>query len=697
MLYRLVAFLLGLHATVAYAEVSHIDDTITGDLKSGELSVTLNQISINSNLERYSSTIYVDIESGEFSSLRLIANRGSDDRATISEFSNQLARKSCESIVKSGLDRFELSLDKDSTSLREIAARGSDNEIINYFCDFMANRTSEITSQISVDEKAIIIKAGQVCQSLLNKPVPNRSTCELNQIEAELKPENEQKITKDTIREIQLLLTRLGYDPGPIDGVIGRKTTSALELIYDTNNLVFEGEIGSLTFSQLSDIYNKRSEGLTDLDDQIGRVNVVRNTKISFPYNSSDVYETVVWHGLSVFDYNNDGLNEIYMCGTNYPDFTDTDVVVIGLDAGKFESIASQVFRGDIPNSNDCTAIYFFDLNNDGYKDIVYSDSGMDAPPFAGTSIEIALNDGGGFSRISKLFEDQIFGSRSYALAVGDLDGDNFGEVILPDAQRHHYSQVIDFRDSGFKVIQNPIQTRGLWEYSTHASAFAVADLDGDGRDDLFSGGNWYVPSNIYFPRGLNAQRYKILPDTRFGNAQSGSTTGADMNSISIYDFDDDGDLDILNVFEGVFVSGDNVSYLDANIQILENNGSGNFIDFNLGGYDLLGRRYYMQPILYDLNNDGRMDIVQNFWNKGCNWETLSCYGSTFFINKGGLNFMIEDFGKQLGKNSLGDGMVFPLRKIQSGFEFALVQPFIGGFSNPNHFLQLSFGEYKEN
>ena len=72
-----------------------------------------------------------------------------------------------------------------------------------------------------------------------------------------------------------------------------------------------------------------------------------------------------------------------------------------------------------------------------------------------------------------------------------------------------------------------------------------------------------------------------------------------------------------------------------------------------------------MQPILYDLSNDGRMDIVQNFWNKGCNWETLSCYGSTFLINNLGLNFIIEDFGEQLDKNSLGDGMVLPLRKIQ--------------------------------
>ncbi len=53
------------------------------------------------------------------------------------------------------------------------------------------------------------------------------------------------------VMEIQALLKKIGYDPGPIDGIYGQKTKEAVEAFQRDNNLAVDGIIGPQTFDKM--------------------------------------------------------------------------------------------------------------------------------------------------------------------------------------------------------------------------------------------------------------------------------------------------------------------------------------------------------------------------------------------------------------------------------------------------------------
>jgi len=57
--------------------------------------------------------------------------------------------------------------------------------------------------------------------------------------------------TRERYREIQTALKELGYDPGPIDGQWGPKTSAALRRFERDNDLRADGQLDSLTLIAL--------------------------------------------------------------------------------------------------------------------------------------------------------------------------------------------------------------------------------------------------------------------------------------------------------------------------------------------------------------------------------------------------------------------------------------------------------------
>ena len=51
--------------------------------------------------------------------------------------------------------------------------------------------------------------------------------------------------------EVQRALLRAGYDPGPIDGKLGKKTKTAIKAFQKKNGLTADGVIGEKTWSAL--------------------------------------------------------------------------------------------------------------------------------------------------------------------------------------------------------------------------------------------------------------------------------------------------------------------------------------------------------------------------------------------------------------------------------------------------------------
>ncbi|MEB2775669.1 VCBS repeat-containing protein [Algoriphagus sp. D3-2-R+10] len=134
--------------------------------------------------------------------------------------------------------------------------------------------------------------------------------------------------------------------------------------------------------------------------------------------------------------------------------------------------------------------------------------------------------------------------------------------------------------------------------FSTEGPAFAKADVNGDGLDDLFFGGARTSPAKLYLadPSG----KYRESPQEAFlADALSEDTDAV------FFDADGDGDLDL------VVTSGGNESgygSLDLSDRLYLNDGKGNFTKKPQAGFaSVFGSSSSVRPI--DINGDGAMDL----------------------------------------------------------------------------------------
>ena len=146
---------------------------------------------------------------------------------------------------------------------------------------------------------------------------------------------------------------------------------------------------------------------------------------------------------------------------------------------------------------------------------------------------------------------------------MGDLNGDGKNEVLFPDQSDGSRTAALTWENGEFSVDRDWVpQEIWSWPESLCAhSSLEIADLDMDGRKDLIIGGASYRPNlRILFgsPQGLNAKNLVTLPDGVFGNTgdwnwkQSSYAVGADVNSLLVEYFDNDGLKDIFTISEKI-------------------------------------------------------------------------------------------------------------------------------------------------
>ncbi len=67
------------------------------------------------------------------------------------------------------------------------------------------------------------------------------------------RPKEEKKISMKRIKEIQRALKNAGYDPGPIDGKMGKLTRGAIKEFQKDNGLPETGEVDEVTWGLLKE------------------------------------------------------------------------------------------------------------------------------------------------------------------------------------------------------------------------------------------------------------------------------------------------------------------------------------------------------------------------------------------------------------------------------------------------------------
>jgi len=105
----------------------------------------------------------------------------------------------------------------------------------------LRNQVAALESQLSAkDEELNSLKASTV-------KTPEETVRDVNEIKQRPKG-----------KEIQIALRNAGYDPGKIDGKLGKQTTEAIKAFQKANNLPVDGKVGKKTWSFLRDYLNKK-------------------------------------------------------------------------------------------------------------------------------------------------------------------------------------------------------------------------------------------------------------------------------------------------------------------------------------------------------------------------------------------------------------------------------------------------------
>lgn len=402
---------------------------------------------------------------------------------------------------------------------------------------------------------------------------------------------------------------------------------------------------------------------------------------IDFKYTFGDThYENILessGSGITVFDYNNDGLMDIFLMNGTYLEgisdssgkvFADTrDKLYKNNGDGTFTDVSEKAGVDDSLWSMAAGAI---DLDNDGYQDLyllnygpnvffhnngdgTFSDIteslGLWGPEklngFTKWSIGVSFwdynKDGrldamvGNFlafdpkyistqtpgmmphpseykGQASFLYEQQSDGkfrdvtkennlfypdSKCMGLTVYDYDDD--GDLDIFQANDHQMNFI--FRNDNGKYNEVAVlsgiasNSRGIATGSMHGT---LGDIDGDGLVDILVGDLKY--GALYKNKGNG-----LFEDITELSGVAGAFSGKGSWGTVLFDFDNDGDLDIVSS------NGTAEELILQYPVLLENDGKGNFKDVGktMSSYFATKRSGRGLAVL-DFNNDGKMDVI---------------------------------------------------------------------------------------
>jgi len=214
--------------------------------------------------------------------------------------------------------------------------------------------------------------------------------------------------------------------------------------------------------------------------------------------------------GVAAGDFNNDGLTDLFFTGNMVP-----NRLYLNKGDWKFEDISEQAgIRGD---SRWYTGVTLVDINQDGWMDIYVSVSGK------GTHRQNQLFINQGLSGKIKFVEEaEKWGIADQGPSIQsaffdyDRDGDldlfvanyppaPFGspnEHYLEKMKSHEWTESDHlYRNDGQGKFEDVSQSSGIDNYGL-TLGISVADLDGDGWEDLYLSNDFNTPDRCFMNRG---------------------------------------------------------------------------------------------------------------------------------------------------------------------------------------------------
>jgi tetratricopeptide (TPR) repeat protein len=272
-------------------------------------------------------------------------------------------------------------------------------------------------------------------------------------------------------------------------------------------------------------------------------------------------------------DFDNDGFLDLYIVGD------EGDILYRNNGSGKFENVTS---KAGIRSSEGGNMALFFDMDHDGDLDLFEAGSKTD--------LLLRNNADGTFEDVStRLGLPGNLGTRDAAFGDYDEDGDIDFIVINENASNILLSNQ---RQGVFKDIS---ASCGLTN-EPGSSTVAVGDFNNDGYLDMFIGS----------ATGANHRLYLNMRDGTFSEAKNDKEMLASLkqvrvNDAAFFDFDNDGYLDLV-------VTGESTEQDGKGVVLFHNDGTGKFNDMSqiLPPELKSGNRI----TIFDYNDDGDLDLA---------------------------------------------------------------------------------------
>lgn len=281
------------------------------------------------------------------------------------------------------------------------------------------------------------------------------------------------------------------------------------------------------------------------------------------------------------------------------------------------------------PTGNSPRGVFAKDVDGDGDIDIASAN-------YFGSTVSILRNDGLGM--FTKKHHEYPIGLEPYAVVLEDFDGD--GRMDGASADEANFRIVLMESDGNGGFTSD----RFLYDIGAYPFSLRTGDIDNDGDVDLFTSNYFQNSTTLLFNDGsgdfstmfnnyktvylgsnmpydsliedFNGDGVKDLVTVNRGDTLHPTDTisvmlndgsysfdemiiyhvGKEPTSAVVYDFDDDGDLDIATANTG-----------DDSISVMLNDGNGAFE--KLGNDFPAGDRPQYINVL-DMDEDGRMDII---------------------------------------------------------------------------------------